>query len=118
VVVIGKSFRGGGGQNPVEPLLAHKPVVCGPHMENFRFLVEELVAEKGIKQLASDQELIPALDELLSDRAAANRIVKRAETVLAQHDDATARTARLILNWKDNREGTRMIGKTTANRRE
>ncbi|HZC35842.1 MAG TPA: glycosyltransferase N-terminal domain-containing protein [Chthoniobacterales bacterium] len=107
VVVIGKSFCGIGGQNPVEPLLAHKPVVCGPHMENFRFLVEELVAENGIKQLRSDQDLIPAVDQLLADPAAANRMAKRAETVLAQHDDATARSARLVLHWKDNREWIR-----------
>jgi 3-deoxy-D-manno-octulosonic-acid transferase len=106
VVVIGKSFHGAGGQNPVEPLLAHKPVVCGPHMENFRFLVEELVAENGIKQLSSDQDLIPALDQLLADPAAASRMIKRAETVLAQHDGANARTAQLILNWK-RRERTR-----------
>jgi 3-deoxy-D-manno-octulosonic-acid transferase len=104
VTVIGKSFRGIGGQNPVEPLLAHKPVVCGPHMENFRFLVEELAAENGIKQLASEQELIPTLDQLLADPVAANRMVKRAETVLAQHDGATARTARLILNWKPTKQ--------------
>jgi 3-deoxy-D-manno-octulosonic-acid transferase len=101
VVVIGKSFRGIGGQNPVEPLLAHKPVVCGPHMENFRFLVEELVAENGIKQLASEQELIPALDQLLADTPAASRMVKRAETVLAQHDGANARTAQRMLDWKE-----------------
>jgi 3-deoxy-D-manno-octulosonic-acid transferase len=100
VTVIGKSFRGIGGQNPVEPLLARKPVVCGPHMENFRILVEELATESGIKQLASEQDLIPALDQLLADPTAANRMVKRAETVLAQHDGASARTARLILNWK------------------
>jgi 3-deoxy-D-manno-octulosonic-acid transferase len=100
VVVIGKSFYGAGGQNPVEPLLALKPVVCGPHMENFRFLVEELVAENGIKQLPSDQELVPALDQLLADPVAAHRMVKRAETVLAQHDGASARTAELILSWK------------------
>jgi 3-deoxy-D-manno-octulosonic-acid transferase len=104
VAVIGKSFRGIGGQNPVEPLLAHKPVVCGPHMENFRFLVEELAAENGIKQLASEQDLIPALDQLLADPAAANRMVKRAETVLAQHDGASARTAQLILGWESARK--------------
>src|SRR5260221_13311022 len=69
-------------------------------MENFRFLVEELVAENGIKQLTSDQDLIPALDQLLADPSAADRMIKRAETVLAQHDGANARTARLILNWK------------------
>jgi 3-deoxy-D-manno-octulosonic-acid transferase len=99
VVVIGKSFCGIGGQNPVEPLLAQKPVVCGPHMENFRFLVKELVAENGIKQLASETDLFPTLDQLLADPAAANRMVKRAESVLAQHDGATARTARSILRW-------------------
>jgi 3-deoxy-D-manno-octulosonic-acid transferase len=106
VVVIGKSFRGIGGQNPVEPLLAHKPVVCGPRMENFHFLVEELVAENGIKQLPSEHDLIPALDHLLADPAAASRMVKRAETVLAQHDGANARTAQLILNWKKPRMDT------------
>ena len=108
LVMIGKSFRGVGGQNPVEPLLAHKPVVCGPHMENFRFLVEELVAENGIKQLASDLDLVPALDQVLADPGAANRMVKRAETVLAQHDGANARTAKLILKWKNNREWIRL----------
>lgn len=108
LVMIGKSFRGVGGQNPVEPLLAHKPVVCGSHMENFRFLVEELVAENGIKQLASDLDLVPALDQVLADPGAANRMVKRAETVLAQHDGANARTAKLILKWKNNREWIRL----------
>src|SRR4029077_3943203 len=33
VVVVGKSFYGVGGQNPVEPILAGKPVMVGPHME-------------------------------------------------------------------------------------
>jgi 3-deoxy-D-manno-octulosonic-acid transferase len=69
-------------------------------MENFRFLVEELAAESGIKQLALEQDLIPVLDQLLGDPATANRMVKRAETVLAQHDGASARTAGLILSWE------------------
>ena len=33
LVVIGKSFCGAGGQNPVEPLQAARPVICGPYME-------------------------------------------------------------------------------------
>jgi 3-deoxy-D-manno-octulosonic-acid transferase len=103
IVVIGKSFRGIGGQNPVEPMLAHKPVVCGPHMENFQFLVEELVAENGIKQLTSDTDLVPALDQLLMDPLEASQMVNRAEMVLAQHDGATARTARLILRGNADR---------------
>src|SRR2546423_10395941 len=35
IVFVGKSLTARGGQNPVEPILAGKPVLFGPHMENF-----------------------------------------------------------------------------------
>jgi 3-deoxy-D-manno-octulosonic-acid transferase len=97
VVVIGKSFAGVGGQNPVEPLLARKPVVCGPHMENFKFLVEELVREKGIVQLANESALTTAVDHLLTNWKAASELVANSDRVLAQHRGASARAARFIL---------------------
>jgi 3-deoxy-D-manno-octulosonic-acid transferase len=97
VVVIGKSFLGFGGQNPVEPLLARKPVICGPHMENFKFLVEELVREKGILQLADGSALEPAIEHLLINQKAASEMVANADRVLAQHRGAAARAARFIL---------------------
>ena len=43
VVFIGKSLTAHGGQNPVEPILAGKPVVFGPHMENFSALAQSLL---------------------------------------------------------------------------
>jgi 3-deoxy-D-manno-octulosonic-acid transferase len=97
VVVIGKSFRSVGGQNPVEPLLARKPVICGPHMENFKFLVEELVREKGILQLADESGLATAVDRLLTNSKAASEMVANSDRVLAQHRGATERAARFIL---------------------
>ncbi len=39
VVFVGKSLTAHGGQNPVEPILAGKPVVFGPYMENFAYLL-------------------------------------------------------------------------------
>ena len=40
IAVIGKSFTGTGGQNPLEPAYWGKPILCGPHMENFPFIRE------------------------------------------------------------------------------
>lgn len=38
IAIIGKSFRGVGGQNPLEPAYWGKAIICGPHMENFPFI--------------------------------------------------------------------------------
>ncbi len=51
VVFMGKSLAAHGGQNPVEPILAGKPVVFGPHMENFATLAKALVSKKGAIQV-------------------------------------------------------------------
>jgi 3-deoxy-D-manno-octulosonic-acid transferase len=104
VVIIGKSFTGVGGQNPVEPLLARKPVICGPHMENFKFLVEELAREKGILQLADESPLTAAVEQLLTNPKAASELVANSDRVLAQHRDATARAAKFILERRGRRE--------------
>ena len=47
VVFIGKSMTAHGGQNPVEPIMARRPVVFGPHMENFVTLAGTLVSKKA-----------------------------------------------------------------------
>jgi 3-deoxy-D-manno-octulosonic-acid transferase len=97
VVVIGKSFCGIGGQNPVEPILARKPVVVGPHMENFQYLVDELQRSGGIVRLRSANELVPAIAELLRNPLTASGLVARASEALSQHQGAIRRTAAVIL---------------------
>ncbi|MDQ3414563.1 MAG: 3-deoxy-D-manno-octulosonic acid transferase, partial [Verrucomicrobiota bacterium] len=47
VVFMGKSLTARGGQNPVEAIVAGRPVVFGPHMENFANLSRALVAAGG-----------------------------------------------------------------------
>ncbi len=96
VVFIGKSLTAHGGQNPVEPILAGKPVVFGPHMENFATLAKTLVSKSGAIQVQDVTSLESALAELLRDSKARQRLVLNAHEVLSEHRGATARAAALI----------------------
>jgi 3-deoxy-D-manno-octulosonic-acid transferase len=97
IVFVGKSLTARGGQNPVEPILAGKPVLFGPHMENFSALAEALVANKAAVQVRDPNSLQEQIAWLLRDREAAFRLIANAQTVLARHSGATVRTAELVL---------------------
>ena len=96
VVFAGKSLTAHGGQNPVEPIFAGKPVVFGPHMENFAMLAKRLVSNNGAIQVSDTDSLEGAVAELLRDGDARKRLVQNARAVLSEHQGATARAAALI----------------------
>jgi 3-deoxy-D-manno-octulosonic-acid transferase len=96
IVFMGKSLTARGGQNPVEPIMAGKPVVFGPHMENFATLAKALVLRKGAIRVHNIDSLEQTIVELLRDSEARQRLVQSAREVLSEHQGATARTAALI----------------------
>src|SRR5262249_39014410 len=96
IVFIGKSLTAHGGQNPVEPIMAGKPVVFGPHMENFGALARALVTKKGAMQVRDIESLERTIAELLRDSHVRQRLVQNAREVLSTHQGATARAAALI----------------------
>jgi 3-deoxy-D-manno-octulosonic-acid transferase len=98
IVFIGKSLTSTGGQNPVEPVLAGKPVVFGPHMENFRAIVERWLRLDAARQINDAPELEQEIATLLRDQLLRGQLVMRARSVLAAHEGATQRTAELLLN--------------------
>ena len=100
IVFIGKSLAARGGQNPVEPIFAGKPVLFGPHMENFSALAQALVENEAAVQVRDPNSLQEQIAWLLRDREAALCLVANAQAVLARHSGATARTAELVLNLK------------------
>ncbi len=104
VVFIGKSLTAHGGQNPVEPIRAGKPVIFGPHMENFATLAKTLVAKNGAIQISDIDSLERAADNLLRDSETRQRLVQNAREVLSQHHGATARTAALIADLRSGRD--------------
>jgi 3-deoxy-D-manno-octulosonic-acid transferase len=96
VVFIGKSLASRGGQNPVEPIVAERPVVFGPHMENFVALTRALLAVGGAVEV-NELSLTTTIAALLRDPAKRADLVRNALNVLDHHRGATARTAELLI---------------------
>lgn len=94
-VVIGKSFLSTGGQNPCEAILADRPVIFGPHMENFQPLGNRLVATGGAIRALDSQELVQAIRRAL-DPGQAREITRQASLSLTRHDGATRRILALL----------------------
>jgi 3-deoxy-D-manno-octulosonic-acid transferase len=65
LVFVGGSFTTRGGQNILEPAAQGRPVLFGPHMENFRDSVQVLVGRGGI-QVKDAEQLAKVMAELLA----------------------------------------------------
>jgi 3-deoxy-D-manno-octulosonic-acid transferase len=107
VVFMGKSLLAHGGQNPAEAIAAGKPIVFGPHMENFAALTRTLVAKGGAIEIDSVAELKQAIVDLLRDSGYRAKLVQNARMVLQTHRDATIRSAKLIINLRPGLESER-----------
>jgi 3-deoxy-D-manno-octulosonic-acid transferase len=100
IVIIGKSFMAHGGQNPAEAILADKPLIFGPHMENFEPLADDLVKAGGATRASDPDELIAAL-HALQDDAVRRTQVDRARQQLANHAGAAERIVKLVRSSGD-----------------
>lgn len=89
-VIIGKSFLSTGGQNPAEAILARKPLILGPHMDNFQPIVRHLL-EKGGALPACDAASIALAIRAALDPPCAADLTEKAMRILSFHNGATRR---------------------------
>lgn len=94
VVFVGKSLTQTGGQNPIEPARDGKPVVVGPHMENFAAVAEDFRAAGAWLQARDAVELQTILQRLLADAAERARLGRAAAELTARQ----AGTTRLMVD--------------------
>jgi 3-deoxy-D-manno-octulosonic-acid transferase len=94
LVIIGKSFLAEGGQNPAEAVFAGKPVLFGPHMENFTPLVDLLLRHRGAMQVRDFDDLEKQLDNLLKSPG---DLARNGQQALQVHAGATRRTVERVL---------------------
>ncbi len=97
VVVIGGGFANLGGQNILQPLAHGRPVIHGPHMQNFRD-VTVMADRAGATRIATTaEELGAALDEILRDPTLAAKMGAAAKKLIQENQGASSRyAARLV----------------------
>jgi 3-deoxy-D-manno-octulosonic-acid transferase len=82
VVFVGGSLVATGGHNVLEPGLAGRAVIVGPHMENFQEIADELRAAGALVQIAQPAGLGPAVSRLLRDPSERERLGARAKELI------------------------------------
>ncbi len=99
VVFVGGSLIPHGGQSVLEPAAAGKAVVTGPHTSNFRAVIDKLLAENAIIQIARQNsdaeyaaELSSIFERLLSDRSERESLGRNAAAVIEANRGSSDRT--------------------------
>jgi len=97
IAIIGKSFRGYGGQNPLEPAFWGKPIVCGPHMENFPIMGD--FYRHGAAVEVSEDGLYAKLTEMLMSPEKARNIGSKAQEFYRKNTGAVDRSIEIISRY-------------------
>ncbi len=96
--VVGGSFYSGvEGHNPLEPAALGVPTIFGPHMGCFPDAVAMLRAANGAIQVATEEELLPVLRQLLDDPSMRNRLGAQGRRAVAQNRGAAERNVEQLI---------------------
>ena len=96
VVVVGRSFGERHGSDMLEPIARGKPTVIGPAVDDFREVMDVLLAAGGVLQVERGQ-LGQTIRKLLLDAEARNTLTRRGLDTVARHQGATRRHRDLLL---------------------
>lgn len=122
VVFVGRTIAPMGGSDMMEVAALARPVVVGPHTENFADAVYQLQRHDGIRIIhaalddpqAADK-LAEAVGHLLREPAAATSLAKNAQDVVVANRGATERTLSRLMNLTH--QATAQAGPPDANPR-
>jgi tetraacyldisaccharide 4'-kinase len=92
-VFVGGSLVPWGGHNVLEPAFAGRPIVTGPHMQNFRAIAGALLAAEAMIQVNDARELGTALLRLIDRPSEASALGARARRLAESHRGAAERAA-------------------------
>jgi 3-deoxy-D-manno-octulosonic-acid transferase len=95
LVVVGRSFGGLFGSDPIEPIALGKPVVIGPCVADFSQIVRDFETAGGLAR-ADTASLAAVLSRLVSDGPARSALAEAGREVIRKRQGASARHADLV----------------------
>ena len=95
-VFVGGSIVDAGGHNILEPAVYGKPIVFGPHMQNFAEIAQTFLDNGAAIQLRSGRELETALLALLSDSVRRASLGAAARALVEANRGARVKTLAVI----------------------
>jgi 3-deoxy-D-manno-octulosonic-acid transferase len=96
VVFVGGSLVDMGGHNILEPAVFGKPIVFGPHMQNFSEIANTFLTNDAAVQVPSERGLEDALVALLTDSVRRARLGAAARALVESNRGARNRTLAVI----------------------
>ena len=96
LAVMGGSFSGRGGQNPLEPACWGRPVLCGPDMSNFPFM--EDFFKSGGAAAVERETLFEAAAGLLADEGLRGDMGAKAKRFYLEHSGAVKKTVDAMMD--------------------
>ncbi|MFN7038533.1 MAG: 3-deoxy-D-manno-octulosonic acid transferase [Alphaproteobacteria bacterium] len=82
IAFIGGSFTKIGGHNPLEAAQFNCGIITGPHIYNFKEIIEEFTKEKAIIVAESAEFLVNNLDEMLRDKQYLKKLQHNAKVIV------------------------------------
>ena len=95
-VFVGGSLIAAGGHNILEPAVFGKPIVFGPHMENFAEIAETFLANGAAVQVRSGRELDEVLMSLMNDPVRRARLGAAARALIDTNRGARQKTLAVL----------------------
>ncbi|HKI60911.1 MAG TPA: 3-deoxy-D-manno-octulosonic acid transferase [Mariprofundaceae bacterium] len=99
MVIIGGSLAEIGGHNPLEASICGRGVVTGPHMQNFRTIMDDMVRNNAAILAHNDHELCKAISRLIIHPDELMQLHARASSFMADRAQVLPHILEAIQPW-------------------